>query len=201
MRTYSLRATTAAVLNFLHPVFRVVAETPDRDLDSSMALEDPQALILAGVAVLAALYVVRWKTHPVSRERNVVGDEAANRDHLNTQLNPIPTVGGSGAPGLAILTALNFWRNGKQLLEEGYQKVCVLSFYLRYGITDVLLVAAQYYGTSFKVAYLDKWLVVVSGPEMLDELRRRPDEEVSFLEGAEEVRNAIICLSLAHSLM
>ena len=127
MRTYSLRATTAAVLNFLHPVFRVVAETPDRDLDSSMALEDPQALILAGVAVLAALYVVRWKTHPVSRERNVVGDEAANRDHLNTQLNPIPTVGGSGAPGLAILTALNFWRNGKQLLEEGYQKVCVLS--------------------------------------------------------------------------
>ncbi|KAM5535874.1 hypothetical protein V8D89_010492 [Ganoderma adspersum] len=109
-----------------------------------MALEDPQALILAGVAVLAALYVVRWKTHP---------------------LNPIPTVGGSGAPGLAILTALNFWRNGKELLEEGYQK---------------------YYGTSFKVAFLDKWLVVVSGSEMLDELRRRPDDEMSFLEGAEE---------------
>ncbi|PIL31339.1 cytochrome P450 [Ganoderma sinense ZZ0214-1] len=109
-----------------------------------MALEDPQALILAGVAILAALYVVRWKTNP---------------------LNPIPTVGGSGAPGLAILTALNFWRNGKELLEEGYQK---------------------YYGTSFKVAFLDKWLVVVSGAEMLDELRRRPDEEVSFLEGAEE---------------
>ena len=39
-----------------------------------MALEDPQALILAGVAALAALYVVRWKTHPVSEERNVVGD-------------------------------------------------------------------------------------------------------------------------------
>ena len=67
-------------------------------------------------------------------------------------------------------------------------------FCMSYGITDVLLVAAQYYGTSFKVAYLDKWLVVVSGPEMLDELRRRPDEEVSFLEGAEEVRRVIVCL-------
>ena len=51
----------------------------------------------------------------------------------------------------------------------------------------------QYYGTSFKVAFPDKWLVVVSGSEMLDELRRRPDDELSFLEGAEEVRNTVSC--------
>ena len=54
-------------------------------------------------------------------------ETATDRDCLYSQLNPIPTVGGSGAPGLAILTALNFWSNSKQLLEEGYQKVCVLS--------------------------------------------------------------------------
>ena len=36
------------------------------------------------------------------------------------------------------------------------------------------------------------WLVVVSGSEMIDDLRRRPDDEVSFLEGAEEVRNMIV---------
>ncbi|KAI1793082.1 cytochrome P450 [Ganoderma leucocontextum] len=109
-----------------------------------MALEDSQALILAALAALAGIYIVRWKTHP---------------------LNPIPTVGGSSAPGLSILAALNFWRNGKELIYEGYQK---------------------YYGSAFKVAFLDKWVVVLSGPKMLDELRRRPDHEVSFLEGAEE---------------
>ncbi len=62
------------------------------------------------------------------------------------------------------------------------------------GAIYILCVIAQYYGTSFKVAFLDKWLVVVSGPEMLDELRRRPDDEVSFLEGAEEVGQAIASL-------
>ena len=51
---------------------------------------------------------------------------------------------------------------------------------------------AQYYGRSFKVALPDMWLVVVSGSEMIDDLRRRPDDEVSFLEGAEEVRNVIV---------
>ena len=41
----------------------------------------------------------------------------------------------------------------------------------------------------FKVALLDQWLVVVSGPKMVDELRRRPDEELSFMEGIEDVGN------------
>ncbi len=95
-----------------------------RRIDFGMTFEDPQALILAGVAVLAALYVVRWKTHPVSHEGKAYRrDGVTDHDLLNTQLNPIPTVGGSGAPGLSILTALNFSRNGKELLEEGYQKV------------------------------------------------------------------------------
>lgn len=31
------------------------------------------------------------------------------------------------------------------------------------------------------------WLVVVSGTKMVDDLRRRPDEEVSFMDGSEEV--------------
>ncbi|TBU62546.1 cytochrome P450 [Dichomitus squalens] len=110
-----------------------------------MAFEDPPALILASVAILAAIYVVRWKTHP---------------------LNSIPTVGGSSAPGLSILAAINFRRNGKELIEEGYRK---------------------YYGSAFKVALIDQWLVIVSGPKMVDELRRRPDNELSFDEGVEDV--------------
>ncbi|KAM5535892.1 hypothetical protein V8D89_010510 [Ganoderma adspersum] len=107
-------------------------------------LESPQALIVAGLAVLITVSIVKWKTHP---------------------LRSIPTVGGSSAPGLSILTALNFMRNGRGLLQEGYDK---------------------YHGSVFKVALLQRWMVVVSGPKMVEDLRRRPDDELSFTEGTEE---------------
>jgi len=43
----------------------------------------------------------------------------------------------------------------------------------------------------FKVALLEQWLVVVSGPEMNDELRKVPDSHVSFTMAAEEVCQVI----------
>lgn len=42
------------------------------------------------------------------------------------------------------------------------------------------------------MALPDKWVVVVSGSEMLGDLVRRPDEELSLQEGVEEVRNMIV---------
>lgn len=53
--------------------------------------------------------------------------------------------------------------------------------------------SAQYYGSTFKVALLDAWMVYVSGPELIDELKRRPDDELSFHEGADEVRTRSQC--------
>lgn len=32
-------------------------------------------------------------------------------------------------------------------------------------------------------------MVIVSGSKMVDELRKRPDDELSFIEGVEEVRH------------
>lgn len=40
----------------------------------------------------------------------------------------------------------------------------------------------------FKVALWDQWLVIMAGPKMTDDLRRRPDDEVNFIEGSDEVR-------------
>ncbi|KAI0673763.1 cytochrome P450 [Trametes maxima] len=77
-------------------------------------------------------------------------------------LNSIPTIGGSSLPFLSFVGAFNFMLNSKKLIQEGYRK---------------------YYGSVFKVPLLDQWVVIVSGPKMVDELRRRPDDELSFMEG------------------
>ena len=49
----------------------------------------------------------------------------------------------------------------------------------------------QYYGKSFRVALWDQWMVVVSGTKMIDDLRKRSDEEFSFQEGLEQVSGCI----------
>ncbi len=45
----------------------------------------------------------------------------------------------------------------------------------------------QFYGTIFKISMLDGWLVVFTGPKLIDELRRSPDEELSAVEGTTQV--------------
>ena len=42
---------------------------------------------------------------------------------LLCQLHSIPTLGGPAAPILSYLTALNFSKNGRALLSEGYERV------------------------------------------------------------------------------
>ena len=54
----------------------------------------------------------------------------------------------------------------------------------------------QYKGGVFKVPAIDRWIVVVSGPELIDELRKMPDEMVSFELATGGVRTFIIYLSL-----
>ncbi|KAH9884927.1 cytochrome P450 [Cubamyces lactineus] len=93
------------------------------------------------------------------------------RRHLNP-LNSIPTVGPS-APLLSYLGAIHYIRDAESLLREGYQK---------------------YYGTVFKVAMLDGWLAVFTGPKLIDELRRSSDDELSAVEGTSQV------LQLRHTL-
>ena len=48
---------------------------------------------------------------------------------------------------------------------------------------------SQYKGGAFKVPMLDRWLVIVTGSRMIDELRRFPDDYVSFLDAVGEVRD------------
>lgn len=47
----------------------------------------------------------------------------------------------------------------------------------------------QYKGRAFRVATFDHWLVIVSGPKLIDDIRRAADDELSFDEAANEVRH------------
>ncbi|TFK88882.1 cytochrome P450 [Polyporus arcularius HHB13444] len=102
------------------------------------------SVLYAVVAILAAVYLVRWRSDP---------------------LRHIPTVGGPSAPILSYWSTINFLLKSQALVKEGYQR---------------------FHGSAFKIALVGQWMVIVSGPKMLDDLRKRPDDEVSFLEGAEE---------------
>ena len=64
----------------------------------------------------------------------------------------------------------------------------------------------QYYGGAFKIAAFDQWMVMVAGPEMVEDLRRRPDDEFSFVEAADEVRPHVravlgLCFSRCHTIL
>ncbi|KZT70598.1 cytochrome P450 [Daedalea quercina L-15889] len=78
-------------------------------------------------------------------------------------INRIPTVGPS-LPLLSYVGAFRFVAHARKMLQEGYSKYNV-----------------------FKVAIFDRWIVVVSGAKMNDELRRLPDEVMSFQDAANEL--------------
>ena len=57
----------------------------------------------------------------------------------------------------------------------------------------------QYENSAFKVPLLDKWVVVVCGPKMCEELRKFRDDELSSFDGIREVR-VRLCFSEAARL-
>ncbi|KAI0937289.1 hypothetical protein AcV5_005232 [Taiwanofungus camphoratus] len=83
-------------------------------------------------------------------------------------LNSIPTIGPS-APLLSYLGVYRYFRHAQDMLHEGYEK---------------------YKGSVFKVPRLDQWIVVVCGAKMNEELRRVPEDELSFLAASEELMQA-----------
>nr|VWO94144.1 Cyp51A [Ganoderma boninense] len=81
-------------------------------------------------------------------------------------LRSIPTAGGFSSPVLSYLTALYTMLHAKEMVDTGVRK---------------------FYGSAFKIPLLDRWMVIVSGPNMVDELRRRPEEELSVMDGLLEL--------------
>ncbi|GJE92111.1 cytochrome P450 [Phanerochaete sordida] len=80
------------------------------------------------------------------------------------QLKHIPAVG-STAPILSYWGAIRWLSHGTEITQEGYRK---------------------FKGHPFKVANFNRWLVLVSGPQLIDDIRKASDHELSFDEAAWE---------------
>ncbi|KAF8994942.1 hypothetical protein BDQ17DRAFT_1430676 [Cyathus striatus] len=83
---------------------------------------------------------------------------------LNSPLYTIPTIGYSGVL-TSYITAIQHMFNSKGLVLEGYKK---------------------YGGQPFKVATLGKWVVLVSETQMVDDIRRAKDDQLSFEQAVDE---------------
>lgn len=81
-------------------------------------------------------------------------------------LRHIPTVGSSSLPLLSYKGAYDFLRDGRSLLQRGYN---------------------QYKGKVFKVAFTDRWLAVVTGRKLVEEVQRLSDDVISFPDASGEV--------------
>ncbi|KAG7450028.1 cytochrome P450 [Guyanagaster necrorhizus] len=84
---------------------------------------------------------------------------------MSLQLKEIPTVGSSGIIA-SWIDAFRFVFHGEEIVREGY---------------------AMYYGGTFKVPLLDKWMVVVSGAEKIDDIRKASHEQLSFVGAAQDI--------------
>ncbi|KAH9954865.1 cytochrome P450 [Russula dissimulans] len=88
-------------------------------------------------------------------------------------LDAIPTVGFSD-PILSYFSALKFNFDGIRMLKEGYEKVVPLPLNL-----------PTFLRTSpglFKIATFRKWMVLAAGPELIEDIRKAPDNVLSFRE-------------------
>ncbi|OBZ73430.1 Ent-kaurene oxidase [Grifola frondosa] len=86
----------------------------------------------------------------------------------NRKLSRIPTIGPS-APLLSYYGVYKFLIHGPDMIREGYNK---------------------YKGSAFKIADLNGWHVIVSGPSLIEELRKAGDDQLSSKEALNELVQA-----------
>ncbi|KAF4621783.1 hypothetical protein D9613_012093 [Agrocybe pediades] len=80
------------------------------------------------------------------------------------KLRHIPTIGSSGII-TSYIDAYRYLSRGHEMIQEGYKK---------------------FHGNAFKIPLMSRWLVIVSGPQMLEDIRRADNDLMSFDEAVKE---------------
>ncbi|KAK7045463.1 hypothetical protein VNI00_007716 [Paramarasmius palmivorus] len=88
--------------------------------------------------------------------------------YRQSPLRKIPTVGYS-SPILSYISAFRLFLRSREIIHEGYTK---------------------YHGHAFKIAQVNGWLVIVSGPKLIEDIKRAPDDYLSLRFAADEALQA-----------
>ena len=104
-----------------------------------------------------------------------------------SQLEAIPTVGFSH-PILSYFSALRYIFHGIPMLEYGYEKVNTSVFIVGLSCPELMLRSGcQTRPGLFKIATFRRWMVLPSGPELIEDVRKAPDDVLSMIASAIEV--------------
>jgi hypothetical protein len=89
----------------------------------------------------------------------------------------------------SFLGAILYLFKAKSILQDGYDQVrCGPSILQEALSRNNDHCPLQFKGTVFRVATLEKWVVVLCSPALVDELRKAPENELSFDSAINEVR-------------
>jgi hypothetical protein len=105
----------------------------------------------------------------------------------------VPLVGHSGLWGI-----IDFLMNGREILQRGYDQVRIARA-SNPNPTNIETFHAQYRSGAFKVRRLGQYMVCVSGRELVEELRKAPEDVLSLHAHAEEVIRALGHAALSDS--
>ena len=160
-------------------------------------MDDESTLSLSFLA--ASLFVVSlfaswYRRDPLVSSTSFCRSLLLLIDLGGSQLADIPTVGFSD-PVLSYFSALRFVFNGPHMLKYGYDKV---NFCFCFGLFKVPFPAYPDFqsiqGLS-KVATFRRWMVLASGPELIEDIRKAPDHVLSLNASAIEVHMFPVTLS------
>ena len=100
------------------------------------------------------------------------------------QLTHIPSTEFT-VPLFSLLGAVNYLLDARKVINAGLKKVSILCSYDL--LQAMLREASQWPNTMFKIPDLLQWIVVATEPSMIEEIRKAPDDVLSFLDALEEV--------------
>lgn len=86
------------------------------------------------------------------------------------------------------IDAFRYLQSGHEILQEGYVKVkSILRPDDVYCIDIDVGHCVKYPGRIFRVALLDRWMIVAAGSKLVDDIRKAPDEQLSMDETGADV--------------
>ena len=103
-------------------------------------------------------------------------------DFGDSQLEAIPTVGFSD-PILSYFSALRFVFDGLSMLQYGYEKVSAFCLYniVILPCTKLTLQSDFQKGRGlFKIATFRRWMVLASSPQLIEDVKKAPEDILSL---------------------